>query len=94
MPNALTTTISAVPWSKAQATLFALKAKVLQNEFALGGEFQDVGAISYVRGRIQIPGRQKLEETACECYRVVKRSSIAYLDDRGASHGRPSMVNE
>jgi len=58
------------------------------------GHLQDVGAISYVRGRIQILDRQKLEETACECYRVVKRSSIAYLDDRGASHGRPSMVNE
>jgi len=58
------------------------------------GHLQDVGAISYVRGRIQILDRQKLEETACECYRVVKRSSIAYLDNRGASHRRPSMVNE
>src|SRR4026208_2548500 len=36
------------------------------------GHLQDVGAISYVRGRIQILDRQKLEDTACECYRVVK----------------------
>ena len=36
------------------------------------GHLQDIGAISYVRGRIQILNRQKLEETVCECYRVVK----------------------
>jgi len=36
------------------------------------GHLQDAGAISYVRGRIQILDRQKLEETVCECYQVVK----------------------
>ena len=36
------------------------------------GHLQDIGAISYVRGRIQILDRPKLEDTACECYRVVK----------------------
>jgi CRP-like cAMP-binding protein len=36
------------------------------------GHLQDAGAISYVRGRIQILNRKKLEETVCECYRVVK----------------------
>src|ERR1051325_3243467 len=36
------------------------------------GRLQDDGAISYVRGRIQILDRQKLEQTVCECYRVVK----------------------
>src|SRR5436190_23584046 len=36
------------------------------------GRLQDAGAISYVRGRIQILDRRKLEETVCECYRVVK----------------------
>jgi len=36
------------------------------------GHLQDIGAISYVRGHIQILNRQKLEDTACECYRVVK----------------------
>jgi len=36
------------------------------------GRLQDHGAISYVRGRIQILDRQRLEETVCECYRVVR----------------------
>jgi len=36
------------------------------------GRLQDAGAISYVRGHIQILDRQTLEETVCECYRVVK----------------------
>lgn len=36
------------------------------------GRLQDAGAISYVRGHITILDRTKLEETVCECYRVVK----------------------
>ena len=36
------------------------------------GRLQDAGAISYVRGHIQILDRQRLEKTVCECYRVVK----------------------
>jgi len=36
------------------------------------GRLQDAGAISYVRGHIQILDRPKLEETVCECYRVVR----------------------
>jgi CRP-like cAMP-binding protein len=36
------------------------------------GRLQDAGAISYVRGHIRILNRLKLEETVCECYRVVK----------------------
>ena len=36
------------------------------------GRLQDLGAISYVRGHIRILDRPKLEETVCECYRVVK----------------------
>jgi len=36
------------------------------------GRLQDGGAISYVRGHIQILNRQKLEETVCECYQVVR----------------------
>lgn len=36
------------------------------------GRLQDEGAISYVRGRITILDRTKLESTVCECYRVVK----------------------
>ena len=44
------------------------------------GRLQDAGAISYVRGRIKILDRLKMEETVCECYRVVKTSSIDYWD--------------
>jgi CRP-like cAMP-binding protein len=36
------------------------------------GRLQDAGAISYVRGHIQILDRRQLEAMACECYRVVK----------------------
>lgn len=36
------------------------------------GRLQDSGAISYVRGRIKILDRQKMEDTVCECYLVVK----------------------
>jgi CRP-like cAMP-binding protein len=36
------------------------------------GHLQDAAAISYVRGHIKILDRQRLEETVCECYRVVK----------------------
>ncbi|MCM3870470.1 MAG: Crp/Fnr family transcriptional regulator [Pyrinomonadaceae bacterium] len=36
------------------------------------GRLQDSGAISYVRGHINILDRQKLEDTVCECYMVVK----------------------
>jgi len=36
------------------------------------GRLQDLGAISYVRGHIKILDRPKLEETVCECYRVVR----------------------
>lgn len=36
------------------------------------GRLQDSGAIRYIRGHIKILDRRKLEETVCECYRVVK----------------------
>jgi hypothetical protein len=36
------------------------------------GNLQDAEAISYVRGHIKILNRQKLEETVCECYQVVR----------------------
>lgn len=43
------------------------------------GRLQDEGAISYIRGRIQILDRQKLEDTVCECYRVVTDESERLL---------------
>jgi CRP-like cAMP-binding protein len=36
------------------------------------GRLQDSGAIRYIRGHIKILDRQKLEQTVCECYQVVK----------------------
>ena len=36
------------------------------------GRLQDAGAISYVRGHIKILDRKGLEETVCECYKVVR----------------------
>jgi hypothetical protein len=43
-----------------------------QELIVAAGRLQDAGAIKYVRGHITILDRQKLEETVCECYRVVK----------------------
>jgi CRP-like cAMP-binding protein len=39
---------------------------------AAAGRLQEQGLISYVRGRIQILDRRRLEASACECYKVVK----------------------
>ena len=36
------------------------------------GRLQDAAAIRYVRGHIKILDRQKLKDTVCECYQVVK----------------------
>src|SRR5256885_6460171 len=43
------------------------------------GHLQDSGAISYVRGRIQILDRQRLEDTACGGYRVLKNAFDRFL---------------
>jgi CRP-like cAMP-binding protein len=44
----------------------------VRRERVTASRLQDSGAISYVRDHIKILDRQKLEETVCECYRVVK----------------------
>lgn len=44
------------------------------------GRLQDAGAISYVRGRILILNRPKLEETVCECYQVVRDEFARLLE--------------
>jgi Mn-dependent DtxR family transcriptional regulator len=33
---------------------------------------QKAGVIEYERGRITVTNRRGLEETSCECYRVIK----------------------
>ncbi len=39
------------------------------------GKLQKLGVIHYVRGRITVIDREKLEELSCECYAVVKKES-------------------
>jgi CRP-like cAMP-binding protein len=54
------------------------------------GRLQDAGAISYVRGHIKILDRAKLEETVCECYRVVKNEFDRLLgSDSYEGHLKP-----
>jgi len=43
------------------------------------GGLQDAGAISYVRGHIKILDREKLQETVCECYKIVRDESDRLL---------------
>jgi CRP-like cAMP-binding protein len=43
---------------------------------------QERGIIKYNRGKITILNHKKLEETSCECYRVVQREFIRLLGSR------------
>ena len=40
---------------------------------AAAGRLQSAGLIHYIRGKITVLDRSKLEARACECYAVVKR---------------------
>lgn len=46
------------------------------------GVLQQAGIISYSRGRITILNYEALEETACECYRLVQSEFIRLLGSR------------
>ncbi|MDZ4280229.1 MAG: Crp/Fnr family transcriptional regulator [Hydrogenophaga sp.] len=48
-------------------------------------KLQTAGLIRYVRGRISVLDRPKLEERTCECYQVVKREYDRLLPVRAAS---------
>jgi len=50
----------------------------------IAGQFQQAGMIRYARGRMQILDRQRLEETACECYVAVRNLRQRLL---GEPHG-------
>jgi CRP-like cAMP-binding protein len=50
------------------------------------GILQKKGIISYSRGRIEILDRQKLEETACECYWIIKDEYDRLTRARTLSH--------
>jgi hypothetical protein len=43
------------------------------------GRLQDLGAIDYRRGHIEVLDRQLLESMCCECYAVVRRESDRLL---------------
>jgi CRP-like cAMP-binding protein len=45
------------------------------------GNLQRAGLIRYSRGRIDVLDRSALEESACECYRVVKKEFERLLSD-------------
>ncbi|GAB3550023.1 Crp/Fnr family transcriptional regulator [Noviherbaspirillum agri] len=51
----------------------------------VAGMFQQVGLIKYSRGHMKILDREKLEETACECYAAVRKQ---YQRLFGFPHGR------
>jgi CRP-like cAMP-binding protein len=49
----------------------------------LARELQELGVITYRRGRIEIADRERLEEMACECYQTARRKIDAvFADDR------------
>jgi CRP-like cAMP-binding protein len=48
-------------------------------------KLQTAGLIRYVRGRISVLDRPRLEERTCECYQVVKREYDRLLPVRAAS---------
>jgi CRP-like cAMP-binding protein len=43
------------------------------------GKLQKLGVIEYVRGRITVLDREKLEQLSCECYEVVKKETARLL---------------
>ncbi|SFF26739.1 Crp/Fnr family transcriptional regulator [Nitrosomonas sp. Nm166] len=44
-------------------------------------KLQQAGIINYHRGHIELKDKQKLEDTACECYKVKKEESIRLFTD-------------
>jgi CRP-like cAMP-binding protein len=50
----------------------------------VAGTLQKAGLITYRRGSVAILDRQRLEEAACECYRVGTRMLRAVTDERRA----------
>jgi CRP-like cAMP-binding protein len=43
----------------------------------IANKLQEAGMISYHRGHIAVLDRPRLEETACECYRTIRRRTDA-----------------
>jgi len=53
---------------------------------AVAGALQRAGVIAYRRGHIAVLDSEKLEESACECYAVVKLEFKRLLSGNGPSH--------
>jgi CRP-like cAMP-binding protein len=47
----------------------------------IASQLQDAGLIRYRRGHLHVLDRSRLEETACECYRTIRRRTDAIFDD-------------
>jgi CRP-like cAMP-binding protein len=58
---------------------------------AMAAELQERGIISYRRGRIQVLDRQRLLDSACECYAWINRSAAAVLSDDDIEDGQPYL---
>jgi DNA-binding transcriptional regulator YhcF (GntR family) len=49
------------------------------------GNLQKAGSIRIERGRITILQREKMEESACECYRVIREAFDHFIEDHQSS---------
>ena len=54
-----------------------------ESETEVAGNFQREGIIRYIRGRITVLSRHRLEQTVCECYAVVKKEYDRLLPPLG-----------
>jgi CRP-like cAMP-binding protein len=46
----------------------------------VAGKLQTGGLITYRRGELEILDRERLEDTACECYRIIKDEFDSLVD--------------
>ena len=46
------------------------------------GKLQEAGVIRYTRGSITVTNRQRMEESACECYGFIKDQTDRIFSDQ------------
>jgi Mn-dependent DtxR family transcriptional regulator len=49
------------------------------------GSLQKLGLISYTRGQVTVVDRERLEETACACYGIVRAITDQLFSDERAA---------
>jgi hypothetical protein len=54
-------------------------------------KFQQAGYIEYVRGRIRIRNRRKLEAVSCRCYSVIRDEYDRMLGGKTTPDGRKTQ---